>query len=140
MAFQNFGFREGAINNADLLESVIQGKESPSLSSPGSPEAKRQRRGLAVARAKVWWQQANRNWNRFDAILEALRSEDPVRQFWTLYWIRSGKTKCARLHKESFKREIEPEVRRFLNSGTQGVRDEAKYVLEDRRYLWLKDK
>jgi hypothetical protein len=141
LTFQNFGFREGVISEADLLKAVItqQGKARLTDTSK-TQDVKKQIRAEAVSRARIWWQKAQGSWNRFDAVLEALRSNDPIRQHWTLNWIRNGKTKCDGLTVESFKKSIVPESKRLLKSSSENVRRQAKYLLEDKEGWWLKNK
>ena len=141
LTFQNFGFREGAINEADLMKAVLARQSEVRLTDPSkTPEMKKQLRAEAIARVKTWWQNAHASWNRFDAILEGLRSDDPIRQLWTLNWIRHGKTSCDGLTVESFTKYIVPEARRLLKSKDEGVRDQAKYLLDDKEGWWLKHK
>lgn len=141
LTFQNFGFREGVITEADLLKAVISQQGNVRLKDPSkTPDMKKQIRAEAVSRAKNWWQKSQNSWNRFDAVLEALRSNDPIRQLWTLNWIRNGRTKCDGLTIESFKKLIVPEAERLLKSNDESVRDQAKYLLEDKEGWWLKYK
>jgi len=141
LTFQNFGFREGVINEADLLKAVISRQGNVRLTDPSkTPDVKKEIRAEAVSRAKNWWQKSQNSWNRFDAVLEALRSNDPIRQLWTLNWIRNGRTKCDGLTVESFKKSIVPEAERLLKSNNERVRDQAKYLLEDKKGWWLKYK
>jgi hypothetical protein len=141
LTFRNFGFREGVINEADLLKMVIKRQGDVQLTDPSkSATAKKQIRAQASSRAKNWWQESQNSWNRFAAVLESLRSDDPIRQQWTLNWIRNGKTKCDDLNVDSFRKYIVPEAERLLKSSNQSVRDEAKYLLEDREGWWMKYK
>ena len=141
LTFQNFGFREGAINEADLMKALLSRQPEVRLTDPSkTPEIKKRLRAEAIARVKTWWQNANASWNRFDALLEALRSDDPVRQLRALSWIRFGKTKCDGLTVESFNKHIVPEATRLLKSKDEGVRDQAKYLLDDKEGWWLKYK
>jgi len=141
LTFQNFGFREGVIKEADLLKAVISGQGNVRLNDPSkTSDTKKQIRTQAVSRAKAWWQKAQGSWNRFDAVLEALRSNDPVRQHWTLNWIRNGRTKCDGLTVESFKKSIVPEAEKLSKSSDESVRDQAKYLLDDKGGRWLKYK
>ena len=120
LTFQNFGFR--------LTHSST------------TPDVKKRLRAESVARAKTWWQNARSSWNRFDATVEALQSNDPARQMYTLGWLRYGKTKCDGLTIESFNRQLRPEAKRLSQSQDEGVRAQAKYLLEDKDGLWLKHK
>ena len=104
------------------------------------PNVKKRLRAEAVARAKSWWQKTNGSWNRFDALLEALRSDDYVRQNWTLNWLRNGKTKYDGLNMESFKKYILPEAKRLSQSKDEHIREQVKYLLEDKEGWWLKRK
>jgi hypothetical protein len=141
LTFQNFGFREGVINEAYLFNAVIKRQGNVQLTDPSkTATVKKQIRAQASSRAKTWWQKSQSSWNRFAAVLESLRSDDPVRQQWTLNWIRNGKTKCDGLNVDSFKKYIVPEAERLLKSSNQSVRDQAKYLLDDRKGWWQKYK
>jgi hypothetical protein len=141
--FQNFGFREGAISEEELFKAVSRGQQGlPLKETPAShnPEMKGRLRAEAVSRAKAWWQKNANSWTRFEALLEALRSDDPVRHLWTLNWIRYGETRCDGLNMESFRKYVLPEVKRLLESKDAGVRDQAKDLMEDDKGRWLKYK
>lgn len=121
LTFQNFGFREGA---------------DPSKTA----DMKKLIRAEAASRAKTWWQTARPSWNRFKALLDALRSDDATRQYGALGWIRYGKTKCDGLTLESFNKYILPEARKLSNSTDESVRIQAKHLVEDKQGWWLKYK
>lgn len=141
LTFQKFGFREGVINEAALLKAVISRQKNVQLTDPSKTlDMKREIRAEAVSRAKSWWQKSGNSWNRFDAVLEALRSNDLNRQQATLNWIRNGETKCDGLTVESFKKFIVPEAERFLKSNNKNLREQAKYLLADTEGWWLKRK
>jgi hypothetical protein len=141
LTFQEFGFREDAIKESDLFKAAVSGQEKVQLKDPAMTEAARkQLRAEAGARAKAWWQKSRGSWNRFDAVLEALRSDDPVRQVWTFQWIRNGSTRCDGLNMESFKKHILPEVERLAKSTDTRVREEVRYLLEDEGGWWLRQK
>ena len=141
ITFQSFGFREGAMKESELLKAAIRGDKKVQLTDPAQKaEVRKQIRAEATSRAKAWWHKARGSWNRFDAILEALRSDDPVRQMWTFQWIRNGETRCDGLNMESFKKYIMPEVERLSKSNDESVRDEVKYLLEDTNAAWLRTK
>ena len=141
LTFQDFGFSEGSIREADLMKAVIARQSNVTLTDPAkTPEIKQRLRAEAVARAKAWWQNAQGSWTRFDAFLDAVKSDVPARQRLALYWIRSSKTKCDGLTVASFNERIVPEVKRLLQSPDQEVRDQAKYLLEDKDGWWWKYK
>ena len=122
LTFQDLGFSEDSFTN------------------PKPPDIKKRMRAEAVARAKAWWQNAQKSWNRFDAMLEALKSDNTVRQFRTLGWIRSGKTRCDGLSVESFEQQIVPEAKKLSKSDNEGVRVQATHLLADKDQWWLKYK
>ena len=141
--FQNFGFREGAISEDELFKAALKRQDTVPLketAASNNPDMKKRIRAEVVSRAKAWWQKAGGSWNRFDALLEALRSDDPVRQLWSLNWIRHGKTRCDGLNMESFKKYIVPEAKRLMKSKDESVREQAKDLLEDDEGWWLKYK
>jgi len=141
ITFQSFGFREKAMKESELLKAAIRGDKKVQLTDPAQKaEVRKQLRAEAGSRAKAWWQKAGGSWNRFDAILEALRSDDPVRQMWTFQWLRNDETKCDGLNMESFKKYILPEVERLSKSSDESVRDEVRYLLEDTNTAWLRRK
>ena len=141
LTFQDFGFREGAINEADLLKAVINRQQNVHLTDRSkTAEMKKQARAIAVSRAKTWWQTTGQSWNRFNALLDALRSDNPNRQGGALGWVRYGKTKCDGLTLESFNKYILPEAKRLANSTDESVRVQAKHLVKDKEGWWLKYK
>lgn len=114
LTFQNFGFREEGM--------------------------KRGRRSRAVSAATAWWARSSGGWNRFTAVVDALKSGDPVRQIEALNWLRNGSTPCAGLSKETFTKSILPEVRRLTASKDSGVKLQADILFRDfqlKEWYWL---
>jgi hypothetical protein len=141
LTFQDFGFREQFIKEEELLKAAIDRKENVPLADPARTAAvRKKRRAEACSRAKAWSQKSAGSWSRFDAVLEALRSDDPERQFWTFQWMRNGSTPCDGLNMDSFNKHILPEVERLSKSSDERVRDEVRLLLKDKAGYWLKRK
>jgi len=86
-----------------------------------------------------WWENNKNNWTRFNALKEALSSNDEERQALALQYLRSDKTMCDGLSLDSYNREIKPLVIRIKNSGNSEA-EQAKYLLDDNEYYWFKNK
>ena len=144
LTFQHFGFSEGAIKESELLRATLGGKRDAPLSEvigpPGNVESRRQARGEAVRRAKEWWRESGAKWNRFDGLLDALRSGGPPRQIAAIGWLRHGETKCDGLNGESYTKLVRPEIERLARAEDGSVRAQAELQLKDRRGCWLKRK
>ncbi|MFZ1633979.1 MAG: hypothetical protein WAT43_08905, partial [Chitinophagales bacterium] len=54
-----------------------------------------------------------------------------------LAYLRFGNTICEGLTLESYKTELEPLVKAIKNSNNSNA-DQAKYLLEDKEFYWLK--
>jgi len=83
----------------------------------------------ASAKARSWWTANAAHWNRFGAIREALSSDDPERQFWTMQWLRNGDTRCDGLDAASYARDLRPLVQKLASKSTnEKVRSEAELL------------
>lgn len=146
LTFQDFGFREGAISEDNLLRAAISGKRDVSLSSVTGPEKELELRvkirNIAVERAKDWWSKTKGPWKRFAAILVGLRSTDTALQHRIFQWLRNGRTACEGLTVSSFERYILPEVKRLRKSTSKDIRNEAEMTLESHQNekWWLRYK
>jgi hypothetical protein len=144
LTFQNFGFREGAINHDALLKAAMASKVDVPLSSvvalEPDAEVTRERRSRAASAATAWWARSSDGWNRLAAVVDALKSGDAVRQVTALNWLRHGTTPCQGLSKETFTQSILPEVRRLTGSDDSGVKEQADYLVRDfdsKEWYWL---
>jgi hypothetical protein len=80
--FQDFGFQAGAVSEAELIAAARAGRVDLPLKDVVPPTAPpdHMTRRLAVARAQEWAKGHLDGWNRFDALVAALRSDSEVRQ------------------------------------------------------------
>jgi hypothetical protein len=143
-AFEDFGFSEGAIHEADLLQAAIDGKRDVPLQDvvPTSRDAaaRTQRLSEARVRAKTWWAAVGNNWSRYIALRDALTSVDADRQMNALDWLRHGETTCRGLSPETYSRDLLPHVKRLASSGSEGVRQQARLLTEDHEGWWWRHK
>lgn len=86
-----------------------------------------------------WWQSNKNIWTRYSALKEALSSRDELRQEVALQFLRFDETKCDGLTLENYKNEIRPLVRKIKHSKNTNA-EQAKYLLQDHEYYWLKIK
>ncbi len=137
ITFRDFGFRDGALEEDELLRAAAAGARDVPLDQvvalKQDPEARRRQRAVAVARAKKGWAGADRAaWTRLGDLVEALGSGSPARQVAALGWLRYGETACPGLDRKSYDERVLPAVRPLADSPDRGVRDQTKLLLEDR--------
>ncbi len=132
MTFQDFGFRAGQIDGDALLQHTLKhGFGDKPLSEvvaggPSDPEAT----GKAVATATEWWATAKSDWSRLHGLEEALSSRNPRRQMAALHYLRFGETECLGLNSQEYQVALRPVVGELLETGTDEVRKQARYLLE----------
>lgn len=112
LTFQNFGFSEGVIDHDTMFKATIAGKADRPLQDvvdlKQNPIAQQKLREAASERANNWWKQRGPNWSRQNALIEALRSQDPVRAERAMNWVRNGTTRCEGFNREFVKSRILP--------------------------------
>jgi hypothetical protein len=146
LTFQDFGFREHAVNESDLMNTVIEGKSDSYIADLRkklkSSDSRKNLRLLAGEKAKNWWKENGKNWNRFDAVVNGLKSSDIRQQTNILEWLRNGETKCDGLDLKSFEKFILPEVKVLLKSNDENIRKSANYLIEsnDDEKWWYRRK
>ena len=142
-AFENFGFSEGAIREADLLRATLNGKTDVPLRDvipAESDEALRaERMRKARTRAKAWWSAAGKDWSRYAALKDALTSGDTKREMSALGWLRHGKTQCEGLDVESYESDLLPSIKKLALSRDKGVREQATLLTGQRGQWWRKN-
>ena len=142
LTFENFGFSDGAIHEAQLLAAVRSGQRDVPLESvahSGSEDRTRSR-NAAIARAKKWYLSTGTRWSRYTALKAALSSGDAFRHVKALTWLRHGFTTCEGLTLANYRREILPLVRHLSSVGDTGVREQASLLLADNENYWWRYK
>jgi hypothetical protein len=147
ITFQNFGYRDLAINEDKLLslhkENYTSYLRSGSHDTDFKDKTPRQQlvmyRLMLVDSVTKWWDKNKNSWTRFTALKEALSSDDEQRQSLALQYLRFDETMCDGLIIENYKTEIKPLVQKIKQS-KNGEADQAKYLLDDNEYYWFKSK
>jgi len=126
LTFQSFGFQEGTFMSKNQSEKEL--------------EERRKRIEGAVTLAENWWKKSKNGWTRYRALQDALKCDDPTRQYSALMWLRMGRSSCEGLNPKVFKSEIVPLVKQLKTSNNKGVSDQATELLEDTEGWWWKIK
>ncbi len=134
ITFESFGFKEQAIDESKLLAAVLEGHRDRPLDEVADLQCdsglKTRLRSDAATRAKTWWQASSGGWTRFQGLLDALRSDDPVRQSFAIGWLRYGDTRCDGLNRDTYEQRVRPEIECLAESKDKGVSTQAKLLLE----------
>ena len=148
LTFQNFGFT-GVHSQEDRLISFIKLNFPEYYDDPGNrkkldkcsvSEKRRLIKDLSVKEAKEWWAKESGNWNRLDALVDALKSDDEKRQVKALFYLRNVKTKCTGLTRSYYEDNIYSIIVELSEVQTKRVSEHAKLILLDVHYEWLKIK
>ena len=142
LTFENFGFSDGKILEAQLLAAVKGGQRDVPLETvaDSGSEDRTKLRGAAIARAKKWYLATGTRWSRYTALKAALSSGDAFRHMKALAWLRHGFTTCEGLTLAKYRREILPLVRHLSSVGDAGVREQASLLLADKENYWWRYK
>jgi hypothetical protein len=145
LTFQNFGFT-GVHIEADKLTDYIKfnfpkyynnSRNRQMLEKSAEKEKRDIIRKLSIQEAIKWWEDKGGKWNRFTALVEALKSEDEKRQAKALFYLRNGKTTCTGLTRESYKSQIEGIIIELSKSPLKRISEQSKLILLDTDFDWL---
>jgi len=149
ITFEDFGYKQNEISEDDLFKLMKTNYESEYLKkgtykvdfkdSTDINILKKYRRELTV-KVQKWWDTTSTDWTRFNALKEALHSTNSNRQHKALHYLRFEKTNCDGLTKSSYIKELKPLVQGIKKNGKDGTDEQAKLLLTDREYYWLKIK
>lgn len=144
ITFKNFGF-SGIHLPADELSGFIAatfpdyvGIADPQQTVALSEDGKRKLiRSLSIERAKNWWLGTAKQWNRLQALEQALNSNDEKCQVKALFYLRNGKTQCRGLTQKYYKSRLEKVINKLTRSETNRVSENAKLIMLDSDFDWL---
>lgn len=149
ITFEDFGYKQNKISEGELFKLMRTNYESEYLQngtfkvdfkdSNETEMLKEYRKQLAV-KVQNWWDTNQTNWTRFNAIKEALKSNNSNRQHKALHYLRFEKTNCDGLTKGSFVKELKPLVEEIKRNGKDGTDEQANLLLNDNEFYWLKIK
>lgn len=147
ITFQDFGYRDMTITEDKLMN--LHKRDYTAYLQTGSHTIdfrnKTPRQQLILYRLMLadsvskWWDKNKSTWTRFKALKDALSSNNEERQSDALHYLNFDETMCDGLTLESFKKQLKPLVQKIKNRKS-GESDQAKQLLEDNEYYWLKIK
>jgi hypothetical protein len=144
LTFKNFGF-SGIHLPANELNGFIRTTFPDYVSTSDhqqteslSEEGKRNLiRTLSIERAKKWWEEASKQWNRLEALEQALIGNDEKCQVKALFYLRNGRTQCQGLTQRYYKSHLEKVIAKLSRSATNRVSENAKLIMLDSDFDWL---
>ena len=145
LTFQNFGFSGIHIQESKLIDYIKfsfpeyynNSSNRQKLENSSTLEKRDLIMKLSYDKVINWWKKESGNWNRFNAIMDALNSTDEKRQVKALFYIRNGTTKCAGLTKDKYESEIRDKINELSKVKLKRVSEHAKLILLDKNYEWL---
>ncbi len=145
ITFMNFGF-SGSHLPADELEGFIERnfKEYMAVAENQDRVGQLDETGkrslicnLSIENARKWWQNSSKQWNRLNALEQALNSNDEKCQVKALFYLRNGVTSCKGLTQKYYKSKLSKVVEKLSKSPTGRVSENAKLILLDSDFTWL---
>ncbi len=148
LSFQNFGFSGIHIESKNLSDYIkfnypkyYNNSKNRQLVDKATDKEKRDIiKKLSIAAAQRWWADEGGDWNRLNALMSALGSEDEKRQAKALAYLRNGKSRCSDLTVEAYKSKIEPLINELSKSPLKRISEQAKLIMLDSDFEWLKIK
>ncbi len=148
LTFQNFGFSGVHIEEYKLLDYIKvtfpgyynNSSNRKKLQNSTADEKRTIIMELSHNNVNEWWEKEADEWNRLDALIDALNSNDEKRQVKALFYIRNGKTKCSGLNISIYESKIKSRINELSKVNLQRVSEHAKLILLDDEFNWLKMK
>lgn len=148
ITFQDFGYESSTLINEDTLMKLHEKNYSDYLKkgyhninfSDETPREKLKAYRLILADSvERWWSKNKDTWTRLGALKQALSSNNIHRQDLALEYLRFDQTMCDGLTIKSYEMEIKPLVKKIKHSHNSDA-EQAKLLLQDNEYYWLKIK
>jgi len=147
ITFQNFGYSDLQISEEKLMNLHKQNYTSYLETGSHNIDFKNRNprqqliiyRLMLADRVSKWWKKEKQSWTRFNALKEALSSNDEKRQSLALNYLREDKTQCYDLTLDKYNLELKPLVI-IIKESTGAEAEQAKYLLEDKENYWYKSK
>lgn len=138
ITFEDFGFSEQSIREADLLAATRNGKTDVPLAqvtgAPADSAVRARRRAAAVTRADAWYAAHQSGWSRLEGLKAALRSGNSNRELKALQWLRFGETRIRGFSHSSYESTIKPLVVHLAKHGDADTREQATLLLGDKSH------
>lgn len=147
ITFQDFGFSTIHDRDEKLLEHIKQEYKKylsqdylNKLEKSTPAEIRNEMKKMASKKAAEWWEENEKEWDRFQGIVDALHSSNNRRQILALQYLRTGKSKCDGLTIESYLDNIKDRVAYLSKSNINRIAEQAKLVLNDHDFEFIKIK
>jgi hypothetical protein len=145
LTFRNFGFTGIHLPDNELLDFIrtsfpeyynnpVNRRQLDELTVPGK---RKLIRSLSIERVRDWWKISSQRWNRLDALVEALNSQDEKSQVKALFYLRNGKTNCRGLDENYYKSYMEQVIMKLSKAALNRVSENAKLIMLDSDFDWL---
>lgn len=116
ITFQDFGYKNSHVNDDTLLQLakenyydyIKKGTYDLDWKNKTSKQKNIEYRKMLSIKAKKWWKENQKKWNRISAIKEALQSNNESRLSNVFQYLRYGESKCDNLTKEKYENEVLP--------------------------------
>ena len=133
LTFQDFGYKTTDVDDTYLYnlmktkykEYIENGTYDIVWKNKTPNEKITEARRLQAKIVEKWWKKNKKNWNRTDAIKEALISKDVTRISAASQFLAYGETKCNGLTWKIFEEEIKPLGMELANSENEEIRKHA---------------
>ncbi|HYX07225.1 MAG TPA: hypothetical protein VE912_10880, partial [Bacteroidales bacterium] len=147
ITFQNFGFsyiHDLEINLVNHIKYHFSSSEieqfiSKPVNSLSIDEQRELIKDLSVYNAQNWWKD-NASADRLDCLESALSSKDDKRQVDALQYLRTSTVPVEGLTKEAYNKKLLPQIKKLAGDQTKRISEQAKYILNDKTYEFLKIK
>ncbi|WP_118976714.1 hypothetical protein [Taibaiella koreensis] len=147
LTFRNFGYRDTSITEERLMKLVIDNYQA--YLKKGSYDvdfsSKLDRQQLIALRLRLadtaagWWEKHKRNWSRYDALKEALASNDAQRQEAALDFLNDGSVNVEGLSLDKYESELKPLLEKIKASNNEGA-ERVVELLDDEKHEWYTKK
>ncbi len=139
LAFQDFGFQLGMIDEDILHQATEQGNRDVPLNTILQiRRSNLQSIDDSTRRARDWWKSSKASWTRLEGILDAVESKNTERQVGALVYIRLGTEPCRGLTSDVYQERIRPVIQPMVDSSDADVREHARLLLDDDEQWWWK--
>ena len=145
LTFQNFGFGGVHIQGDQLLDFIKltfpeyynNSQNRKKLANSSEQQLRQLIKELSIKKANQWYALQGNNWNRLDALADALKSYDEKREVKALFYMRNGKSKCSGLNKDSYNTKLKELVEDLSKVEIKRISENAKLILLDDKFDWL---
>lgn len=134
LTFQDFGFKENVISDKQLIEYHKQNYEEyrrkgfHDINLTGTKKTELQ---ATIKKVQDWWGLNNLEWDRKNAIIDALNSNNINRQSHAIQFLRHGDICIEGLNIQFHESRIQPIIKRLVKSESERIAEDAQLLIDD---------